>query len=344
MFKVNISSRGCKVGEDCYAFLTANENRCFNETAINKYKERFPTDSNTTCHLYRGETDHIRLTEEDFTSDAIRGALISMVMFICFFIIFCGTLFFVVFRSIPSALIRRRYSLGGHTGGGRGGGDGNNGEQAAFAQSMAVLAARIYHEPDAAAGASDAYGGAGAHASRRRPLTATDARLLVDEFSKRDAPLPSHNAVCPICLDPMDDTSGRSTASLSAAAADVEHSTSAAPFVVLPCSHAYHTECIRQWFRKGSASCPYCAHCLTDELLQLRAARKVTVLDPEDSGARAVVGAEHCELGSGTGSGNSRLGEGEVMDERVGEGYSSLGLSEEPVDGRRSRGGVDSAT
>lgn len=80
----------------------------------------------------------------------------------------------------------------------------------------------------------------------RRPLSAADANALVASFPRGDHSHP----ICPICLE--DFTSTHDTARL-------------------PCDHIYHDACAAQWFRKGSASCPYCNYDLSSDLIALHA-------------------------------------------------------------------------
>lgn len=101
-----------------------------------------------------------------------------------------------------------------------------------------VTPPRIFHPiPEAYYGTSDQ--------SSRRPLGGHDAHLLIESFEE------CHDVggVCAVCLEDLD---------------------AQRKAVMLPCDHAYHEDCVTQWFRKGNPSCPYCNDDLTERLKVLK--------------------------------------------------------------------------
>lgn len=82
----------------------------------------------------------------------------------------------------------------------------------------------------------------------KRPLGGTEARMLIEMFRENTTRV---EGICAICLEELDVEDGRAG-------------------VCLPCSHPFHEECVLQWFRKGSATCPNCNGDLGDEVRKLR--------------------------------------------------------------------------
>lgn len=84
--------------------------------------------------------------------------------------------------------------------------------------------------------------GTGSGAPKRAGcLTPTQTRWIVAEFGESVGAekLPSE-WTCSICLEDADNCQNKLRV------------------VVLPCSHRFHTRCIRRWLRRGSPTCPLC--------------------------------------------------------------------------------------